>query len=76
MLIRRFNYARLAELRDAKGFSPTMLAGLVGVTEPTYRRWEAGRKAPQFVTGVKLADVLEVHPRELVKVDATEDPRP
>jgi len=35
--------ARLVELRRRKGRTQAQVAGLVGVTESTIKRWEAGR---------------------------------
>lgn len=50
---------RIAEARDAHGWSAGELAKLVGSSHRSVQRWEAG-KLPRTKTLLRLADVLDV----------------
>ena len=49
---------RLAQRRDAAGFSQQSLADFLGVDRSTARRWESGESTPRGVTRPKLARAL------------------
>jgi DNA-binding transcriptional regulator YiaG len=68
---RRFDHQRMQWLREQRAMSLATLAGLVEVKERTVETWEAGQKVPGALHLLKLAEVLEVDPRELVTGVAT-----
>lgn len=56
----------LATLRKRKGFTQASLAERLGVEQPTVQRWEAGKREPDLGQLLQLAEILEVHPGELL----------
>jgi transcriptional regulator with XRE-family HTH domain len=64
--VRRFNRSKLRDLIEARGYTPTSLAAVVGVTEAAVRKWLDGRAEPGFVVGVEAATALGVSPDELL----------
>ncbi len=60
---------RLRELRLVKNITQLELAALSGVSLATIVRLEQGRHPPRISTVRKLANVLEVEPAELIKVN-------
>lgn len=58
---------KLKELRDARFLSHRELAKIAGVSPTTVLALEAGKTEAQRRTIRKLAEALEVDPRELVK---------
>jgi len=60
-----FDPAKLAELREAKGWSQQALAERVGVGRTTVVAWEAGRAEPKGGSLLALAEALEVPPENL-----------
>ena len=59
----------LRAAREKYGYSQAELAGLVGVSQPTYAQWETGAKVPTILTAVKLARKLETTCEALVLGD-------
>lgn len=57
---------RLAEIRKRKGLTQAQIAERVGVEQPTYQRWEKGKREPSFAQLFELAAVLEVDPGSLL----------
>jgi transcriptional regulator with XRE-family HTH domain len=57
---------RLAEIRKRKGLTQAQVAELVGVEQPTYQRWEKGKREPSFGQLFELARVLSVDPGSLI----------
>lgn len=57
---------RLAEIRKRKGLTQAQVAELVGVEQPTYQRWEKGKREPSFGQLFELARVLSVDPSSLI----------
>ena len=51
---------RLKELRTAKKLTQKELAFELGVTTPTYTRWENGTREPKYNHLIKLSKLLEV----------------
>jgi Zn-dependent peptidase ImmA (M78 family)/transcriptional regulator with XRE-family HTH domain len=51
--------ARLKEAREAKGYSMTELANLVGVTPQAISQYESDDKQPEWSTLVRISGVLE-----------------
>lgn len=51
---------RLAEIRKRKGMTQSQVAERMGVEQPTYQRWEAGKREPNFQQLFALAEVLDV----------------
>lgn len=45
---------QLLRWRQAKGISQTAAANLVGVTQPTWSDWEAGKKCPHIKQAVRI----------------------
>jgi transcriptional regulator with XRE-family HTH domain len=60
---------RLRELRLEKMFSQAELARKAGTTQVTVSLLERGKRTAQPRTVRKLADALEVEPRELLAED-------
>ena len=59
--------AKLRKLREEKVFSQRELARIAGLTHQTVWRYENGFTQAHPRTIRKIAEVLEVEPRELVK---------
>lgn len=51
---------RLKKLRNEKGLTQQQVASDLGVSQPNYRRWEAGERKPKQTTLEKLADYYQV----------------
>ena len=65
---------RIAELRDAKGWTQSELAAKVGVTASAINQIESGlTKRPNIETLFRIADALNVDARELAGVDKSTD---
>jgi transcriptional regulator with XRE-family HTH domain len=60
---------RLRRLRESRALRQEDLAELAGVGKNTINRIERNRTEPHMTTVRKLADALEVDPRELVEGD-------
>lgn len=56
----------LKSIRQHKGVQQQELAEKVGVSPATVSDWEHGRKKPRYTNLVKVANVLEADPVELV----------
>lgn len=56
---------RIAHLRVSRGLTQTQLAAEVGVQGETVRRWEAGMRITNADSLIRVADALDVDPREL-----------
>ncbi|MFQ6322743.1 helix-turn-helix domain-containing protein [Lactococcus garvieae] len=50
---------RLKELRQNKGLTQQELAKYLGITRPTYTRWENGTREPNFAMLTQLGHTLE-----------------
>lgn len=62
---------RLRELRETKGLLQRELAELVGMSQSTVARWEAGDREPTLQTLPQLADVLGTSIDDLVRTTET-----
>lgn len=51
---------RLKLLRNAKGLTQQNIADYLGISRPTYTRYETGEREPDQDTLLKLADFFEV----------------
>ena len=58
---------RLRQLRESRALRQEDLAELADVGKNTVNRIEKNHAEPHMTTIRKLADALEVHPRELVE---------
>ena len=56
-------------LRKQKGFTQERLSELLGVSLMTVRRWEWGSTSPNSNMLLKLAEVFEIAPEELLAYD-------
>ena len=56
----------LKRIREEKGLTQEQLAQGVNVTRQAVSRWEQGRTEPDIATCVRLAEVLEIPPEELM----------
>ncbi len=59
---------RLRRIRDARGKSLRVIAGLAGMSSSTLHRIEHGQRAVTLSEIVALADALEIAPSELTKL--------
>ena len=57
---------RLAELRKRKGLTQAQFAERIGVEQPTYQRWEKGKREPSFEQLFHMASILGVEPGALI----------
>ena len=57
---------RIAKYRTEKNMTREQLAAQLGVTVSTISRWENGKRIPDIVTFLKLAQVLTVEPGDLM----------
>ncbi|CUO25057.1 helix-turn-helix domain-containing protein [Eubacterium sp. am_0171] len=60
----KFNHC-LTALRSKKGCTQTWMAEQLGISRSTYSNYEAGKRAPDFETLERIADVLECSIDEL-----------
>lgn len=51
---------KLKELRQSRGMTLAQISELLGVTVPTYHRWESGTVAPNSSSLMKIARELHV----------------
>lgn len=58
---------RIYELRKDKGLSQKELGEMVGVTNKSVSKWENGTTIPKTDTLVKLANIFEISPQELLQ---------
>lgn len=58
---------KLRSLRMERGLSQTDVANKLGITQPTYARYENGKITPQYETRVKIAAILNVPLSELLE---------
>lgn len=65
----------LAIARRAKGLTQEELADLVGVTQPTIARLEAGKKPPSLRLALRISSVLGFSVEELFGMAAGETAR-
>lgn len=57
---------RIYELRKQKGFSQKELGAILGVSNKAVSKWETGTAIPKTETLIKLAEVFEISPEELL----------
>ena len=57
---------RIAKYRTERNMTREQLAAQLGVTVSTISRWENGKRIPDIVTFLKLAQVLTVEPGDLM----------
>jgi two-component SAPR family response regulator len=57
---------KIAKCREERNMSREELANQIGVTVSTISRWENGKRIPDIVTLLKIAQVLSVEPGELM----------
>lgn len=62
---------RIKEMRESKGLSQVDVVGRMrGEIDPTnISRIESGRTNPTLLTLFRLAEALDIHPKELLDVD-------
>ena len=58
---------RIAKFREERGMTRDELKDKMGVTVQTISRWESGKRLPDVVTFMKLAQVLAVDPGKLME---------
>ena len=63
---------RIAEARNRKGWTQFVFATEANVSISTVQRWEGG-KLPAVRELMRIADVLEVEPEQLVEVAPTDE---
>ena len=63
----------IRRLRKEKGLTQERLSELLGVSLMTVRRWEWGNTSPNSNMLLKLAEVFNLAPEELLVYDANED---
>ena len=58
---------RIAKSREERGMTRDELKDKMGVTVQTISRWKSGKRLPDVVTFMKLAQVLAVDPGKLME---------
>lgn len=53
--------------REKLGYTQAEFADMIGVKQPTFCQYETSSKAPNMITGVKIAELLGTTCEELVK---------
>lgn len=66
---------RIRIARDKRDLDQVELAGMIGVSDQTIRRWEHGEREPKATQVVALADALSVRPGWLLDGDNVVDLR-
>ena len=56
----------IRQLREERGWSQELLARRLGVGQGTVSNWERGLKVPQPRTLLRLADLFDMSPEEIV----------
>ena len=56
----------IRQLREERGWSQELLARRLGVGQGTVSNWERGLKVPQPRTLLRLAELFDVNPEEIV----------
>ncbi len=56
----------IRQLREERGWSQELLARRLGVGQGTVSNWERGLKVPQPRTLLRLAELFDVSPEEIV----------
>lgn len=59
--------SKIKQLRICLALSQTELAAKLGIKQQVLSRWENDQVKPSMKSIKKLADALEVHPKELTK---------
>lgn len=70
---------KIAELRKSKLLSQKELGEMLGISNKAVSKWERGESMPQMKTIVKLAEIFEISPEELLtgsKYDVDKDNKP
>lgn len=57
---------RITDLRKDKALSQKELGELLGVSNKAVSKWETGESMPQMKTVIKLAEIFEISPNELL----------
>lgn len=57
----------LKDIMQQKKATAKSLAEATGISQRTIENYVSERRKISFENGIKIADVLEVHPRELIK---------
>ena len=60
----------LKRLRIERGLTQEALAARIGVARPAVARWETGVRKPQLSTLARIAEALDIDPRELWAIAA------
>lgn len=63
---------RIYELRKQKNLSQKELGAILGVSNKAVSKWETGSATPKTETLIKLAEVFEISPEELLKLNCEE----
>lgn len=58
---------RIYELRKSRGLSQKELGEMIGVSNKSVSKWENGTAIPKTDTLVKLANIFEISPQELLQ---------
>lgn len=56
----------LDQILKAKGITSQRLADMTKIPKKSIDNYRSGRREPSLRVGVKIADVLHIHPRELI----------
>ncbi len=60
---------KLKEYRDERGFTQQEVADLINLNRTTYTKYETGVSEPSYEIFLKICEVLEVKPNDLLAVE-------
>ena len=58
--------SRIRSLREAKGYTQEYMAGMLEISQSTFANIEAGKTKLTFDRLIKIADILQLHVKDIV----------
>ena len=58
---------RIKEFRERKKLSQSDISKMLGIKQNTFSQWETGRRLPNVLQGIKLAEILDTTVENLYK---------
>lgn len=58
---------RIKDFRNKRNLSQTDIAKIMNIKQNTFSQWETGKRIPNVLQGIKLAEILETTVESLYK---------